>query len=27
MHRVIANAVAGDPYESDTMFLFMAKVS
>ena len=27
MHMVIANAVAGDPYEIDTLFLFMANMS
>jgi anaerobic selenocysteine-containing dehydrogenase len=27
MHMVIANAVSGDPYEIDTLFLFMANMS
>jgi anaerobic selenocysteine-containing dehydrogenase len=27
MHMVIANAAAGDPYEIDTLFLFMANMS
>ncbi|MCB9944224.1 MAG: molybdopterin-dependent oxidoreductase [Geminicoccaceae bacterium] len=27
MHMVIANAVAGDPYEIDTLFLYMANMS
>ena len=27
MHMVISNAVAGDPYEIDTLFLFMANMS